>query len=191
MPSEKNKLALRALNVSHFFNDIYAKFVPTIMPLMLRDFSLNLAQLGFFSTYAALLSFFLQPVFGWLSDKQRNLKPDSPLEKLSSIFTKDLFLMVSGTFLTGIFISLIPFVRSLNEMLIFLTIAAIGNAAFHPASVAYVGALANKSEQQKAIAKFIFYGSFGAGLSPLLACFLIGSPPQNKNLTFAIPCCVL
>jgi len=56
--SEKNKLALRALNVSHFFNDIYAKFVPTIMPLMLRDFSLNLAQLGFFSTYAALLSFF-------------------------------------------------------------------------------------------------------------------------------------
>ena len=191
MPSEKNKLALRALNVSHFFNDIYAKFVPTIMPLMLRDFSLNLAQLGFFSTYAALLSFFLQPVFGWLSDKQRDLKPDSPLEKLSSIFTKDLFLMVSGTFLTGIFISLIPFVRSLNEMLIFLTIAAIGNAAFHPASVAYVGALANKSEQQKAIAKFIFYGSFGAGLSPLLAYFLIGSPPQNKNLTFAIPCCVL
>ena len=92
MSSEKNKSALRALNVSHFFNDIYAKFVPTIMPLMLRDFSLNLAQLGFFSTYAALLSFFLQPVFGWLSDKQRNLKPDSSLEKSSSIFTKDLFL---------------------------------------------------------------------------------------------------
>lgn len=193
MPSEKNKLALRALNVSHFFNDIYAKFVPTIMPLMLRDFSLNLAQLGFFSTYAALLSFFLQPVFGWLSDKQKlgSLKADSPFEKLTSIFTKDLFLMVSGTFLTGIFISLIPFVRSLNEMLIFLTIAAIGNAAFHPASVAYVGALANKNEQQQAIAKFIFYGSFGAGLSPLLAYFLIGSPPQNKNLAFAIPSCVL
>ena len=191
MPSEKNKSALRALNVSHFFNDIYAKFVPTIMPLMLRDFSLNLAQLGFFSTYAALLSFFLQPVFGWLSDKQRNLKPDSSLEKSSSIVTKDLFFMVLGTVLSGIFISLITFVRSLNEMLIFLTIAAIGNAAFHPASVAYVGTLANKSEQQKAIAKFIFYGSFGAGLSPLLAYFLIGSPPQNKNLAFAIPCCVL
>ena len=66
------------------------------MPLMLRDFSLNLAQLGFFSTYAALLSFFLQPVFGWLSDKQKlgSLKADSPFEKLTSIFTKDLFLMV-------------------------------------------------------------------------------------------------
>ena len=191
MPSGKNKLALRALNVSHFFNDIYAKFVPTIMPLMLRDFSLNLAQLGFFSTYAALLSFFLQPVFGWLSDKQRNLKPDSPLETSSSIFTKDLFFMVLGTFLNGVSISLIPFVRSLNEMLIFLTIAAIGNAAFHPASVAYIGALAKKSEQQQAIAKFIFYGSLGAGLSPLLAYFLIDSPPQNKNLAFAIPCCVL
>lgn len=191
MSSEKNKSALRALNISHFSNDIYAKFVPTIMPLMLRDFSLNLAQLGFFSTYAALLSFFLQPVFGWLSDKQQNLKPNASLEKSSSIFTKDLFLMVFGTFFNGVFISLIPFVRSLNEMLIFLTIAAIGNAAFHPPSVAYVGALANKSEQQKAIAKFIFYGSFGAGLSPLLAYFLIGSPPQNKNLAFAIPCCVI
>ena len=193
VPSEKNRVALRALNIANFLNDIYAKFVPTIMPLMLRDFNLNLAQLGFFSTYAALLSFLFKPIFGWLSDKQkqRNLKSDSSLEKPTNIFTKDLLFMVLGTFFTGICISSVPFARSLNEMLIFLTIAGIANAAFHPSSVAYVGALASKGGQSQAIAKFIFYGSFGAGLSPLLAYFLIGNPPQNKNLAFAIPCCVL
>ncbi len=149
----KNHIALLALNISHLFNDVYAKFVPTIMPLMLRNFNLNLAQLGFFSTYAALLSFFLQPLFGILADKRKgdaqSLNINEPEKSLSKNFLQsDLFLMSLGTFLNGFFISLVPFVRSLSEMLIFLTFAAIGNAAFHPASVAFVGSLVEKAKHE-------------------------------------------
>lgn len=192
----KNQIALLALNISHLFNDVYAKFVPTIMPLMLRNFNLNLAQLGFFSTYAALLSFFLQPLFGILADKRKgyaqSLNINESEKSLSKNFLQsDLFLMSLGTFLNGFFISLVPFARSLTEMLIFLTFAAIGNAAFHPASVAFVGSLGEKAKHEKTIAKFLFYGSFGAGLSPLLVYFLIGKPPEKHNLAYAIPLCVI
>lgn len=167
--------ARRALRVAHFSNDLYAAFMPTIMPIFIRQFGLSLAQAGFYSSFLALMSSFLQPLFGVLTDK-----------------TKTRAYVIWGPILTGIFVSATGLITEIWQLLPLLFLASIGTASFHPQGAALAGMLAKKdSEHSSSIAKFIMAGTLGASCSSYLAFVLLGSTNNLQNLIYAAPFGVL
>lgn len=173
MSTENKKItnARRALRFAHFSNDIYASFVPTVMPILIREFGLSLASAGFYSSFYALMSAFLQPLFGVLTDK-----------------TKTRAFVIWGPAITGIFISLTGWITEIWQILPLLFIASIGTASFHPQGVALAGSLAKKdSDHSPSIAKFLLAGTIGASFSSYLAYILLGTGNNLQNLIYASP----
>lgn len=165
------KNARRALRFAHFTNDIYASFMPTVMPLLIRQFSLSLSQAGFYSAFMALMSTMLQPLFGVLTDK-----------------TKTRAYVIWGPIVTGVLVSCVGFINEIWQLLALLFLASIGTAAFHPQGAALAGHLAKKdTDHSPSIAKFIVSGTLGASVSSYLAYFLLGSENNLQNLIYAAP----
>ncbi len=171
MPPPESKTALRSLRLAHFCNDIYAEFMPTIMPLLIRKFGFSLSLAGLFANFIALLSSFLQPIFGIVSDRKRTR-----------------FFVILGPFMLGLCSSLVGYIKYPWQLFPLLIIAAIGTASFHPPATGFTGLLSMKGNRHDyAISMFIIAGTLGASISPLFAYFLLGAEQDLNRLIFAIP----
>lgn len=172
--NEQTKIAFgrRALRLGHFSVDIYAAFIPTMMPIFIRQFGLSLSQAGFYLSFMPLVSSFLQPLFGVLADKKRSTR----------------LFIIFGPIMTGFFVSLTAFITEMWQLLPLLFLASLGVAAFHPQATAYAGALAARdSEHSASIAKFILSGTIGASMSSYFAFLLLGEANILRNIIYTMP----
>lgn len=141
---------------AHGAHDTYFSFLPTILPLLIQNLSLNTAQAGLLSTFTQLPNL-LQPVIGHLADR-KNLK----------------ILVVLAPTLSGILITLVGIAPNYGTAALLLLLAGFSTAGFHSIAPAMASARSGK-KVGRGMGFFMVGGELGFGLGPLLVVAAIGA----------------
>ena len=158
-----------ALTLIHFTGDFYASFVTPLMPVLVERFALSLTQVGLIAGMTRMLSFVVQPAVGYFADRYR-----------SRVF------ILGGPLLSLIFIALLGRASSYPVLLLFVALASVGTAMFHP-SVA--GMVANYAGRHFGFSMSIFNmgGTLAFGLGPLAIAYFVSRFGLEASLWTAIP----
>lgn len=151
----------------HFINDLHPTFLPALLPKLVTELSLSLAQAGFINFLFGGVNLFVQPLAGHLADRQR--KPRFALWAPA---------------LTALGACLLPISSSFALAVFFVLIMAIGTSCFHPQGHALAGLSGGKRHLGLYLAIFAAAGTAGAALSPLYSVFLYRHLGSNIPLAF-------
>ena len=141
---------------AHGAHDTYFSYLPTILPLLIKNFALNTTQAGFLSA-ATQLPNLLQPVIGHLADR-KNLK---------------MLVVLAPTF-SGILITLVGVAPSFGVAALLLLLAGFSTAGFHSIAPAMISARAGR-KVGRGMGFFMVGGEMGFGLGPLVVVATIGA----------------
>jgi MFS transporter, FSR family, fosmidomycin resistance protein len=159
---------LLMISFSHMLNDTIQSLIPSIYPLVKRNFRLNFSQIGLITLTFQLAASLLQPIVGMYTDR----RPQP-------------FSLVSG--MTFTFVGLICLSRSGSFSILLFSVAliGIGSSIFHPeaSKVAYMA-----SGGKRGLAQSIFQvgGNAGSSLGPLLAALIIVPMGQTSIGWFSL-----
>ena len=148
----------------HFVNDLHPTFLPALLPKLVAELSLSLAQAGFINFLFGGVNLFVQPLAGHLADKQ----------------SKPRFALWAPAF-TALGACLLPISTSFGLAVFFVLIMAMGTSCFHPQGHALAGLSGGERHLGLYLAIFAAAGTAGAALSPLYSVFLY------KHLGSSIP----
>jgi len=156
------------LSISHFFIDITGTAIPAIMPLIKEALRLNYTQIGLAVMISNITSSFIQPFFGYISDRIE-IKWLLPLSVI----------LTFGGF------SVLGLVPSYGLLLVFIFINSIGVATYHPESFKIAHFFTG---QHKATGMSFFQmgGSLGLALGPLLIMYAAKLAGLKGTLFFLI-----
>ena len=143
---------LSLLSVAHFFNDLYASFLPTFVPGIIERLGISMAQAGTLNSTVGIIHIFFQPVMGYLSDR-----------------TTRSWLITIGPVLTCLGATLLPNAPSFGFAIVFAGLWGLGSASFHPQGNGSVGYVVPKERLTSSLAIFSVAGNVGVTLSPVFA----------------------
>src|ERR1700730_2578676 len=159
---------LLMISFSHMMNDTIQSLIPSIYPLVKKNFHLNFAQIGLITLSFQLAASLLQPLIGLYTDHRP--KPFSLVTGMSFTLIGLLFMSQAGNF---------------RSLLFSVILIGIGSSIFHPeaSKVAYMA-----SGGKRGLAQSIFQvgGNAGSSLGPLLAAMIIVPLGQRITGWFAI-----
>lgn len=155
---ESSGFKLSLLSTGHFFNDLYASFLPTFIPTIISKLGITMAQAGFFSTFLGMIHIIFQPIIGYLSDRSANP-----------------WLVIWGPIMTCIGATMIPLAPSYGVALFFVGLWALGSAMFHPQGHGGVGHVVPREKLTVSLAFFAVAGTAGVTVSPLFAVALVNT----------------
>jgi FSR family fosmidomycin resistance protein-like MFS transporter len=141
---------------AHGAHDTYFAYLPTILPLLIRNLSLNTTQAGLLTAFSQFPNL-LQPVLGHLADR-KNLK---------------MLVVLAPTF-SGILISLVGIAPSFGAAALLLILAGFSTAGFHSIAPAMVSARSGR-KVGRGMGFFMVGGELGFGLGPLVVVAAIGA----------------
>jgi MFS transporter, FSR family, fosmidomycin resistance protein len=141
---------------AHGAHDTYFSFLPTILPLLIRNLALNTTQAGLLSAFTQIPNL-VQPVIGHLADR-KNLK---------------LLVILAPTF-SGIFITLVGVAPTFGAAALLLILAGFSTACFHAIGPAMVSARAG-GRLGRGMGFFMVGGELGFAIGPLLVVVVIGA----------------
>ena len=156
--TESSGFKLSLLSAGHFFNDLYASFLPTFIPTLISRLGLTMAQAGFFSTFLGVIHIIFQPVIGYLSDRSANP-----------------WLVIWGPILTCFGATMIPLSPTYGTALLFVGLWGLGSAMFHPQGHGGVGHVVPRDRLTVSLALFAVAGTAGVTMSPLFAVALVNT----------------
>lgn len=144
-----NKGKIFSLSIAHLFNDWYMNFMQTLLPFMAAA-GLGVSKGAFLISAFTITSSLLQPVSGYLVD-QKNQR----------------WMVYAGTIWMAVLLGLVGVLKSYPLLLLTVTLAGLGTAAFHPQASAMVTAV---SGDRKGFFQSIFVaaGNVGWALTPLM-----------------------
>jgi len=116
-----NKKVLFALFLVHFSGDFFQSFTKPLLPVLATKFSLTLTQVGLIGGLSMLTAFFIQPIFGYLSDFHSR--------RIFALF---------GVMLGAVFIPLVGIASGYGFILMFICLGSMGSAIFHPSAAGMV-----------------------------------------------------
>jgi MFS transporter, FSR family, fosmidomycin resistance protein len=140
---------------AHGANDTYFSFLPTILPLLIKNLALNTTQAGLLTVFGQIPNL-LQPVIGHLADR-RDLK----------------MLIILAPTISGILITLVGVAPSFGLASLLLLLAGFSSAGFHAIAPSMVSARAGK-KVGRGMGFFMVGGELGFGIGPLLVVAVIG-----------------
>jgi MFS transporter, FSR family, fosmidomycin resistance protein len=145
--SDKGKVF--SLSIAHTFNDWYMNFIQTLLPFMAAA-GLGVSRGAFLISSFTITSSLLQPVFGYLVD-QKNQR----------------WMVYAGTLWMAVLLCLVGVLKNYLFLVITVTLAGLGTAAFHPQASAMV---ATVSGERKGFCQALFAaaGNVGWALAPLM-----------------------
>ncbi|HPE65862.1 MAG TPA: MFS transporter [Synergistales bacterium] len=155
---ESSGFKLSLLSTGHFFNDLYASFLPTFIPTIISRLGITMAQAGFFSTFLGIIHIIFQPIIGYLSDRSANP-----------------WLVIWGPIMTCLGATMIPLSPSYGAALFFVGLWALGSAMFHPQGHGGVGHVVPREKLTVSLALFAVAGTAGVTVSPLFAVALVNT----------------
>lgn len=155
---ESSGFKLSLLSTGHFFNDLYASFLPTFIPTIISRLGITMAQAGFFSTFLGIIHIIFQPIIGYLSDRSANP-----------------WLVIWGPIMTCLGATMIPLAPSYGAALFFVGVWALGSAMFHPQGHGGVGHVVPREKLTVSLALFAVAGTAGVTVSPLFAVALVNT----------------
>ena len=156
--TESSGFKLSLLSAGHFFNDLYASFLPTFIPTLISRLGITMAQAGFFSTFLGVIHIIFQPVIGYLSDRSANP-----------------WLIIWGPILTCFGATMIPLSPTYGTALLFVGLWGLGSAMFHPQGHGGVGHVVPRNRLTVSLALFAVAGTAGVTMSPLFAVALVNT----------------
>ncbi len=116
-----NKKVIFALFLVHFSGDFFQSFTKPLLPVLATKFSLTLTQVGLIGGLCMLAAFFIQPVFGYLSD----------------YYSRRMFAL-AGVLLGSVCIPLVGLATGYGFILLFFGLGSLGSAVFHPSAAGMV-----------------------------------------------------
>jgi FSR family fosmidomycin resistance protein-like MFS transporter len=159
MPPARANSALRLALVvasAHAVNDMYASFVPPLLPRIMGDLGLSIALATTLSVAFSIASSLPQPLFGYLSDR----------------YGRRVF-AVAGPIVTGVFVSTIGWAPGFVTLVALLVLGGIGSAAFHPPGASYAVRVSEGKGGGARYSVFSFGGALGFAMGPLVAVGLV------------------
>ena len=139
------------LTMGHFVTDLYPGVVSPILPLLQRNLALSLPETAFISSVLSMVASMFQLLFGYLSDRY-----------------KKTIIVALGPAISGIFLSCLGFADTYLILLLFVSLGAMGIAAFHPQGAALAG-IESKDQPFSGMSMFVTGGSVGVSIGALIA----------------------
>ena len=152
----ESRRSIALLAVGHACVDVYQGAVAALVPVFVAERAYTYAAASGIVLAASLLSSLVQPLFGLLTD--RHAMP---------------WLLPVSTVLGGLGIALSGLSRSYPVTLLFVAIAGLGVAAYHPES-ARLARMASEGSH-RSMAWFSTGGNIGFALAPLLVGVAVGA----------------
>ncbi len=156
------------LTGTHAVNDLYQGAIPAMLPFLMSERHYSYAAVSGLAFAASGVSSLFQPLFGVLSDR----KPRSWLVPAGFV-TAALGVVAAG--LSGSYLA----------TWLFVALAGIGIAAYHPPATSQARAAGGSS--QKAMSVFSVGGTVGGSLAPSLVTLVIGSAGFDGSYLLAVP----
>ena len=173
-PSSPKSRGLAVLSALHFVNDVHSSFLPTFLPLLIRNLSLSLGQAGTLNALFGGIHLLAQPLAGLWADRSSRA-----------------LLVLWGPVLTLWGACLIPLAPSLPLAFLAVGVFSLGTAAFHPQGHGLVGTVVPEERLGEALAIFAAAGTLGSALSPLYAVALWDGLGRFGLLAVAAPSLLL
>jgi FSR family fosmidomycin resistance protein-like MFS transporter len=157
-----------SLSLAHLFNDWYMNYIQTLLPFMVAA-GLGVSKGAFLISAFTVTSSLLQPVSGYLVD-QKNQR----------------WMVYAGTLWMAVLLSLVGVLNSYPLLLLTVTLAGLGTAAFHPQASAMVSAV---SGDRKGFYQSIFVaaGNVGWALTPLMVVPFVQHAGLELTPVFVLP----
>ncbi|MDB5124710.1 MAG: fsr [Mucilaginibacter sp.] len=146
---------LMAISVGHFLNDMLQSIIPSVYPLLKRNFHLNFTQIGLITFTFQVTSSLLQPFVGLFTDR----KPRP-------------FSLVGGMTLSLVGVLLLSLAPSFIGVLGSVAIMGVGSSIFHPES-SRLARLASGGKKGLAQSIFQLGGNTGSAVGPLLVALIV------------------
>lgn len=150
--ADRPNFKLSLLSIGHFFNDLYAAFLPTFVPTIISRLGITMAQAGALNSVVGVMHIFLQPLLGYVSDR-----------------TARSYLIMWGPILTCLGATFLPGSPTYGMALFFVGLWGIGSATFHPQGHGGVGHVVPRDKLTVSLAVFAVAGNIGVTVSPLFA----------------------
>ena len=172
-PHVKDRSAFRvALVVSgaHAVNDMYASFVPPLLPRIMGDLGLSITSAATLAVAFSVAAALPQPFFGFAADRYGRRG-----------------LAVLGPVISGVFVSGISWATGFWSLLLLLLIGGIGSAAFHPPGASYAVRVSEGRGGGARYSVFSFGGSVGFAMGPVVAVWLAQAKGMEGLWMAALP----
>jgi len=150
-----NVKILLILSLGHLITDIYQGALPTILPFLKENLSLSYTMAGIILMTANITSSLIQPLLGFLSDKQ-----GKPL------------LLPLGCLCAGLGFSLLSLPSNTILVLGLVILSGFGVASYHPEGYKTASYFTG-GNKATGMAIFSVGGNLGFALGPILAIFII------------------
>src|SRR5450432_2260628 len=141
---------LLMISFSHMMNDTIQSLIPSVYPLVKKNYHLNFAQIGLITLTFQLAASLLQPLVGLYTDHRP--KP---------------FSLVTGMGFTLIGLISLSRAGNFHVLLISVALIGIGSSIFHP-EASKVAFMASGGKRGLAQSIFQVGGNAGSSLGPLL-----------------------
>ncbi len=148
------KRSLLCVTVAHFTVDWYAGYLTPLLPVIMKEYKLDISMTTMIPAILSFVAAFSQPFFGILSDR-----------------LKSRYFMIFAVLLTGISTSLMGSVNTFTLLLLVLILGRLFNSAFHPEGASFIGDLSFK-HKGRAMSFFSIGGSLGGSLSPIAIVYI-------------------
>ncbi len=171
--TSRDRSALRlvlVVSAAHAVNDMYASFVPPLLPRIMGDLGLSITLAATLAVAFSVAAALPQPFFGFIADRYGRRG-----------------LAVIGPIISGVFVSAIAWATGFWSLLILLVIGGIGSAAFHPPGASYAVRVSEGKGGGARYSVFSFGGSVGFAAGPVVAVWLAQSRGMEGLWLAALP----
>jgi FSR family fosmidomycin resistance protein-like MFS transporter len=159
---------LAAMSLSHLINDTLQALIPSVYPVLKREFALSFTQVGCITLCFQMVGSVFQPFVGLYTDKHP--KP---------------FSLAVGMSCTLVGLLLLSQARSYPFVLGSASLVGFGSAIFHP-EASRVAKLASGGRHGFAQSLFQVGGNLGSSLGPLLAALIVEPRGQRAIAWFTV-----
>src|SRR5580700_645613 len=144
-------LALLLFSIGHFAIDMYSGAIGAFQPLLVAKLGMTLTQAGLLGGVMVFSGSFVQPAYGFLSDR----------------FHSRMFSVLAPA-VAGTFISLLGLSWNFASAALLVFLGSAGIASFHPQASAWatLGIASNRGQRGKWMAVFISAGTLGLAVGP-------------------------
>jgi FSR family fosmidomycin resistance protein-like MFS transporter len=155
--SKSDRISIAVLALGHGITDLYANFLPALLPVFEHNFSLSKTLIGVLIFAISTSGSLCQVVYGYLGDKWGRR-----------------FFLVPGPAIAAVFMCFIGLSPGFLVLLLLLIIGGMGVSAFHPHAASSAGDVAG-SRRGLSLSLFMAGGTIGYAAGPLIAAILMSS----------------
>lgn len=155
MVSRSNRVSIAMLSLGHGITDLYANFLPALLPFFEGNFSLSKTLIGLLIFAVSASGSLCQVLYGYLGDRWDRK-----------------FFLVPGPAVAAIFMCFIGLSPSFLILLFLLFMGGMGVSAFHPHAASTAGDVAG-GKRGFGLSIFMAGGTVGFAAGPLVAAALM------------------